>query len=365
MYKYYQYKLMVDKTEQILNQDQEELGYSETEIQIGEDFKLFANKKLGSGAFGEIYQGFNIKTNEDVAIKLEMSKNNKHPQLIYESKLYLSIQGGIGIPNVYWYGTQGNYNILIIDLLGSSLEDLFNQMKRIFSLKTTLMLGEQMLNRIEFIHSRGFIHRDLKPDNFLMGTGKKKHIVYSIDFGLAKRFKDPKTGLHIPYKDGKSLTGTARYASVNTHLGIEQARRDDIESLILVMIYFLRGELPWQGLKAKNVKEKYQKIKEKKINTKVEDLCAGMPSNFFIKEQLITLLNYARDLKFEEKPDYGYIKKQIQAMAVNEKIELDNQFDWIEDSKVNSKKEKEVKKKDSVLPNESTNMSSPNPNKKK
>lgn len=249
----------------------------DNEIPIGDEFRLYANKKLGSGAFGEIYQGYSIKHSKDVAIKLESMKN-KHSQLQYEGKIYSALQGGIGIPSYFWYGSQGNYNILVIELLGSSLEVLFNNCNRLFTLKTALMLTDQMLSRLEFFHNRSFIHRDVKPDNFIMGIEKNKSSVYAIDFGLAKRYRDPKSGLHIPFKDGKSLTGTARYASINTHLGIEQSRRDDIESLILVMIYFLKGDLPWQGLKAKNIKEKYQKIKEKKIAIKEEELCEKLPS---------------------------------------------------------------------------------------
>jgi casein kinase I family protein HRR25 len=107
------------------------------------------------------------------------------------------------------------------------------------------MIGDQMVQRIEYLHNNHFIHRDMKPDNFLVGVGKKQHMIYMIDFGLAKRFRDPKTGEHIPYRDNKSLTGTARYASVNTHLGIEQSRRDDLESIGFILIYFLKGTLPW------------------------------------------------------------------------------------------------------------------------
>ncbi len=151
-----------------------------------------------------------------------------------------------------------------------------------------------------------------------------------IDFGLAKRFRDPRNGLHIPYRDGKSLTGTARYASINTHLGIEQSRRDDLESLGYVLVYFLKGELPWQGLKAKTMKEKYERIMEKKISTKIELLCNGFPGKKkIISEEFQIFINYTRDLKFDDRPDYSFLKKLIKTIADKDKIVFDNHFDWI------------------------------------
>jgi casein kinase 1 len=168
------------------------------------------------------------------------------------------------------------------------------------------------LSRVEFVHSKSFIHRDIKPDNFLMGLGKRANQVHIIDFGLAKKYRDPKTHIHIPYRENKNLTGTARYASINTHLGIEQSRRDDIESLGYVMMYFLRGSLPWQGLKAATKKQKYEKISEKKMVTAIEILCRGFPSEF------VTYFQYCRSLRFDDKPDYSYLRKQLRDLFTRE-----------------------------------------------
>ena len=199
--------------------------------------------KIGTGSFGDIFIGSNITTKEEVAIKLEKI-SSKHPQLLSESKNYRILQGGEGIPNIYYYGVEGEYNIMVLELLGPSLEDLLNICNKRYTLKTVLMLADQMISRIEYLHSKNFLHRDVKPDNFLIGLGKKASTVFLIDFGLAKKYFNSKTNNHIPFREGKSLTGTARYTSINTHLGIEQSRRDDIEGLGYVFIYFLRGNLP-------------------------------------------------------------------------------------------------------------------------
>lgn len=289
------------------------------ELRVARKFRV--GPKIGNGSFGEIYAGTNVHTGEEVAIKLEPLKT-KHPQLLYESKIYRVLQGGYGIPAVKWFGSEGDYNVLVIDLLGPSLEDLFNYCGKKFSLKTVLMLADQMLHRLEYMHSRSYIHRDVKPDNFLIGTGTRRHICHIIDFGLAKKYQDPRSGRHIPYLEGKNLTGTARYASINTHLGIEQSRRDDIESLGFVLMYFLRGSLPWQGLKATTKKQKYQRILERKQATHPDQLCKGYPSEF--KDYFAHCLT----LGFEDRPDYRYLKRIFRDLFERQSFEDDGMFDW-------------------------------------
>ncbi|XP_071581923.1 uncharacterized protein [Temnothorax nylanderi] len=289
------------------------------ELRVGNKYRL--GRKIGSGSFGDIYLGTNISTGEEVAIKLECIKT-RHPQLHIESKFYKMMQGGVGIPTIKWCGSEGDYNVMVMELLGPSLEDLFNFCSRRFSLKTVLLLADQLISRTDYIHSRNFIHRDIKPDNFLMGLGKKGNLVYIIDFGLAKKYRDGRTHKHIPYRENKNLTGTARYASINTHLGIEQSRRDDLESLGYVLMYFNRGSLPWQGLKAATKRQKYERISEKKMSTPVEELCKGYPVEF------ASYLRYCRDLRFEERPDYSHLRQLFRTLFHGQGFTYDYVFDW-------------------------------------
>lgn len=283
--------------------------------------KYIVGIKIGNGSFGDIFLGNNVATGEEIAIKLEEVRSRR-PQLLFESKIYRRLQGGVGIPSIHWYGVEGEFNIMVMELLGPSLEDLLNLCGQKFSLKSVLMLAEQMICRIEYLHNKNFLHRDIKPDNFLIGLGNKASTVFIIDFGLSKKYRNSNTQNHIPYKEGKSLTGTARYTSINTHLGIEQSRRDDLEGLGYVLLYFLRGNLPWQGLTADTKQEKYARIMENKMNNSVEALFSGFPNEF------VEYMNYVKALRFEETPDYEYLKKLFQNVGASEGYQFDFFFDW-------------------------------------
>jgi casein kinase 1 len=289
------------------------------DLKVGGKYRL--GRKIGHGSFGDIYLATNIQSNEEVAVKLEKVRSS-HPQLLYESRILRTLQGGVGIPSIHWFGVEGDYNVMVMELLGPSLEDLLQFCKPALSLKTVLMLADQMIARLEYLHSKNFIHRDIKPDNFIIGLGPKAHQVYIIDFGLSKKYRDSKTNQHIPYREGKSLTGTARYASIFTHLGIEQSRRDDLEGLGYVLIYLLKGCLPWQGLKGDTKKEKYQNITDKKTSTAVEVLCADLPTEF------ANYISYCKGLRFEDRPDYALLRRGFKDLFSRLGLALDYLYDW-------------------------------------
>ncbi|ODV62552.1 serine/threonine protein kinase HRR25 [Ascoidea rubescens DSM 1968] len=317
------------------------------DLRVGRKYRI--GRKIGSGSFGDIYLGVNIITGEEVAIKLE-NIATKHPQLHYESRIYRTLGGGVGIPFVRWMGTECDYNAMVIDLLGPSLEDLFNYCGRKFSFKTVLLLADQLISRLEYIHAKCYLHRDIKPDNFLMGIGRRGSVVYVIDFGLAKKYREPRSRVHIPYKENKNLTGTARYASVNTHLGIEQSRRDDLESLAYVLIYFCRGSLPWQGLKAATKRQKYDRIMEKKLSCSSESLTRGLPTEF------AHYLEYTRHLRFEDKPDYNFLRRMFRELFIREEYRYDYVFDWtIFKFQHTIEAQKDDQSKQSQLPNQNNN----------
>ena len=209
-----------------------------------------------------------------------------------------------------------------MELLGQSLENLFQSQNKSFSIKTACMLGIQMIDRIEYVHSRKIIHRDIKPDNFVIGRGQKSHIVYVLDFGLSKKYYSVSHKCHIPFIKGKKLTGTARYASINALSGFEQSRRDDLESIGYILMYFIRGSLPWQGLKINRKEDRYKKICEKKIETSAKDLCAGFPSEFE------TFVQYTRNLQFTEVPNYNYLRSLLKNIIKKNGQTIDFDYDW-------------------------------------
>uniref|UniRef100_A0A0X3NMW5 Casein kinase I isoform alpha n=1 Tax=Schistocephalus solidus TaxID=70667 RepID=A0A0X3NMW5_SCHSO len=293
------------------------------EFIVNKEWRLM--KRIGAGSFGEIFYAINKVTKEEAAVKMEFFRHGAPIQLQTECQLLRLLKDCPGIAKLFWYGRDGEqnfYTALVMEYLGPSLEDLHVSCDCKFSLKTVALLADQMIKRVETLHKRCLIHRDIKPDNFAMGCGPNFNTVYIIDFGLSKFYMDPKTKEHCPFKDFRNLTGTARYCSVNAHAGYEQSRRDDLESLGYVFVYFLRGKLPWQGLQADSKREKFRKIYKKKMSVKTESLCEGLP------EEFAKYLNYCKNLAFEEEPKYRYLRSLFWRVLDKRGYKYDLQFDW-------------------------------------
>ena len=315
---------------------------------IADNFVLLT--LIGKGAFGQIILSYDMRDNNEVAIKKEIRQYNKPSQLRTEAKIYQSLlnitsqdisgmialaqNDVIGVPRFYGMGEMPEYNYLIMEFLGPNLIELLSYCKtRKFTISTVCLIALQILNRIENLHKHHWIHRDIKPENFLIGNTTKSNVIYMIDFGLGKRYKNPKNHQHIPYREGRPLTGTARYVSINTHLGIEQSRRDDLESIGYVLVFFLKGSLPWQGIKAQG--DKYIRIMEKKLQIPTEILCHGLP------DEIMHYLNYCKSLRFEDRPDYDYLKglfiKLLSKCNMNYGLTKDMlKFDWCYEDPQNS-----------------------------
>ena len=294
-------------------------------FKINENYTILLNKKLGSGSFGQIYQCLNRKTNEILACKIE-SINELKPQLYHESKILLLMKNCTGFPTCYDFILTDQDKILIMDYLGPNLDTIMNKLPsdnniKKFTTKTSLMIMIQAIERLKSLHEKGIIHRDIKPENFVIGPKNKERIIYLIDFGLSKKISNDKILPTI--KADRNIIGTMRYISMNTHQGYEQGRRDDLESLFYIIIYFIKGELPWQNIKCKTRQEKYNKIFEiKKKVTEDGELVEDLPL------EMKKILEYILGLNFAERPNYLMMKKAIELILNKLNYSNDLQFDW-------------------------------------
>ena len=275
-----------------------------SENMIGRKFfnKYTLMKKLGEGSFGAIYAA--RSEHSLYAIKLE---NKIKGQNLLENEAYImSYLHGKRIPFIKSFGYSGEFNVLVMELMGKSLENIFENLPiKKMTVNCVGKLGLQMIEILEYIHNK-----------------EKSKYLYLLDFGLAKKYRSSTTLKHYPMIKKKNLTGTARYASINALNGLTQSRRDDLEAVGYVLLYFLRGKLPWQGLHVKNKEDRYHRIMEIKMETTPNNLCKGFPKEF---EEYV---DYTRNLEYEQDPDYDYLKNLFYSILKEDKNNSENIYDW-------------------------------------
>ena len=361
-------------------------GFNNEQFIINGNYNLI--KILGYGTFGEIMLAYDNNSRQLRAIKFEII-NAKNAQLKHEYQIYEQLNiieenkksnkkakelyqeeetinkialnyvdklnnKIVGIPKVYYFDKiENKFNYMVMDFLGPSLGDLFQLMEKRFTLSTVCMCGMQMMCRLEYIHEKGFIHRDIKPENFVVGINDDSNTIYIIDFGLSQRYKDKKTGAHTPYRENRQMIGTVRYASINTQIGIEQSRRDDVEAVGYVLVYLALGRLPWQRAGKEKGKGHLAKVLEKKLITPPEILCKKLPRQFAF------IFQYIRKLKFEERPDYNMMKCLLADLLLS-KMNITKTtsftYDWFREINKFEIVEHEIDKKSNNSSNKSDNF---------
>ena len=285
-------------------------------------------EQISKGNYSLIYSGINIETNESVAIKLESRNIKEENQLLPNEIFYLyKLRHSPGIVRIITTGRTKKFNILIEPLLGSTLYSLYLDHNKNFTLKDICLISIQCITRLESVHNKGIIHCDIKPENFSIGL-KDKRIIYLIDFGLSKKYRSDRTKRHIQFNITKTMCGTARYASMNALSGLQLSRRDDLESLSYMILYFLLKKLPWQGITAKNLEKRYKKIYDKKAELEKWDKFKELPT------QIQNFVKYCRSLGFSQDPDYKLMKSYFyDLMNINNFFD-DKNFSWILDKSI-------------------------------